>query len=209
MREAHNSFVAKRNLRVSSGANIPFVYKKELGNVLINHSLTYTDNHLDVFDYLKDIRMEKGRQYIIPISYGIDGYEGKPENLINLSTLDKNQVMWLSTVLPKKEYFELLGTASHAIFGALRQQALGNIYWCIKNGIKVYLFEDSILYKELKKKGYVLFTIENDLTQNSLSSCLSEVDAKTNYDIYMGGRKNNTAEYRAFLEKEITEKRLV
>ena len=97
-------------------------------------------------------------------------------------------------MLPQNEYEDVLSSVSHAIFGAIRQQALGNIYNCLLRGVKVYMYEDSILYKELKKKGYVIFTIESDLTTDSLSQCLCERDARTNHDVYVQWLKDKSPE---------------
>ena len=40
-------------------------------------------------------------------------------------------------------------TTADAVFGVIRQQAIGAIKQCLRNGIKVYLYEDSIVYKHL------------------------------------------------------------
>lgn len=208
MKEAQASFVAKKNPKVSSGVLPPFKFYKEPEEVLVNHSLTYTDNHLDVFSCLKSIDLKYGRRYIIPINYGIDGFGGNPYNLIKESPLNEEQVLWLTKVLPSKEYGRLLDTASHAVFGALRQQALGNIYACLRRGGKVFLYEDSVLFKELKNKGYILYTIEKDLNSDSLSTCLCEQEARINYDIFINDlAKNTPAKYHDFLVNAITKKK--
>ena len=208
LKGAQASFAAKRNPKFSSGRLPSFKCYKKPENVLVNHSLTYTDNHLDVFSCLKSIDLEHGRKYIVPINYGLYGFDGVPDNLIKESSLNEDQVLWLTKVLPPTEYGRLLDTVSHAVFGALRQQALGNIYSCLKKGTKVFLYEDSILYKELKNKGFVLYTIEKDLNSDSLSTCLCEQDAKTNYVIYTNSMLNNTPDkYYGFLVKALEEKK--
>ena len=130
--------------------------------------------------------------------------------MIKESPLDNEKVLWLTKVLPLNEYERILNTVSHAVFGALRQQALGNIYRCLKNGTKVYLFKDSILYKELREKGYAIFTIDNDLTYESLSTCLNEKDAQKNHDIYLEWLTNNSiTEYHNFLINAVSQKRSI
>ena len=109
--------------------------------------------------------------------------------------------------MPKDEYQKILDTVSHAVFGVMRQQALANIYYCLRNGVKVYLFRDSMVYKELIKTGYVCFTIEDDLSTESLKSCLNEQDAKMNLDIYIkNNKKNSSDKFREFLYNEVSEK---
>lgn len=208
IRQFHPTFNAKRNPKVKAQQAFEFVMKKNPGNILVNHSLTHTDNHLDVFDYLYSVNVEKHRKFIMPISYGIGGnYNGNQEILINAAHFEPDQVVWLTKTLPFNEYKEIIDTVSHAVFGALRQQALGNIYMCLRRGVKIYLFKNSMIYKELKKSGYVCFTIEDDLNTESLSSCLSEKEAKKNYDIFVKIMKeNNSEKFREFLVNAIAEK---
>lgn len=209
MKEKQESFIAKRCPRVLTWNNLPFSFKERPGNILINHSLTYTDNHLDVFHYLRNVEIEVNRKYIIPVSYGIDGYGGNPNNLKDESKMDDSQTIWLTEVLPLNDYNDIISTASHAIYGTLRQQALGNIFRCLMRGVKIYLFEDSIVYKELKNNGYIVFTIEKDLNTQSLSVCLSEKEARINYDLCKQWYTSNSpANFRMFIEQELENKRI-
>ena len=49
----------------------------------------------------------------------------------------------------------------------------------------MYIFKDSLIARQLRKDGYIFFTIEDDLNQESLSTCLSEEDARHKYDLYI------------------------
>lgn len=190
MREKHDEFTARGDLKLEGAAIPKFEHKEEIGNILVNHSLTETDNHLDVFDYLYKVKIEEGRKYILPVSYGIGGnYNGKPDLLINACHLKKSLTYWLKDTIPLDKYQNLIHTVSHAVFGMIRQQALGNVFMCLRTGVKVYLFRDSIIYQELKKAGYICFSIEDDLTTESLSTCLTIEEAKINYDLFMERKK--------------------
>lgn len=207
MKKAQSSFHAAYFPRPILKRDFNYTQHKVLGNILVNHSLTYTDNHLDVFEFLKSIEIETERKYIIPISYGIDGFNGDPQELIKNCALKKTQTFWLTRSLPITEYQKIIKSASHAIYGTLRQQALGNIFLCLRTGVKVYLFKDSIVYKELKKIGYVCFTIEDDLTTESLSECLSERDAMVNYQLYMNKKlEGDPNKCLRFLQNAISNK---
>ena len=67
----------------------------------------------------------------------------------------------------------------------VRQQGLGNIFSCLVSGVKVYLYKDSIAAKQLRRDGYVFYSIEDDLTTQSLSCCLSKTDSYHNYYTYI------------------------
>lgn len=151
----------------------------------IKVTATHTDNHLDVFEYLYKVELADDRKFIMPVSYGTGGnYGGNPDNLIAASRFKSGQALWLKETLPFVEYQQIINSVSHPVFGMLRQQALGNVHMCLRTGVKVYLFKNSIVYKELKKLGFVCFTIEDDLTTESLLTCLDEGDAVKNYKLY-------------------------
>ncbi|MDO5760755.1 MAG: TDP-N-acetylfucosamine:lipid II N-acetylfucosaminyltransferase, partial [Bacteroidota bacterium] len=178
-------------------------YLEQYGNVLIGNSLTYENNHLDIFDKLRGINREKRQQLIVPINYG-NAYGGK-DKFIKLSNIENT--LFITDFMPQKDYFLLLGSVSHAIYGNIRQQAMGNIFWCLRNGIKVYLYKDSVIYKQLKEFGYKVFTIEEELSETSLKETLSEQDAVHNCDTFFNNLKNKDNaedEFHRILKKRNT-----
>jgi hypothetical protein len=178
-----------------------FCFHQKPKNILIGHSLTYTDNHLDIFVQLKKIKIDSGRKYIIPVNYGIDNdYDNNPDNLIKECPLQEKQLMWIKEIMPFNEYQQVIGSVSHAIIGVIRQQALGNIYMCIRSGVKVFLYKDSVVYKELKKKGYVIFSIEDDLNEDSLNSVLTEEEARFNSELFKEITSENRITFRNQIE---------
>ena len=166
-----------RNIR-----QISFVFHEQPGNVLIGNSLTYTNNHLDVFEKVRTFSLTGERKYIIPVSYGWgQAFGNNPDNLIALSSLNQDSVLWLKDYMDREDYFKIFNKVTHAILGVMRQQALGNIFYCLRTGVKVYLYKDSIVAKQMRKEGYVFFTIEDDLTEASLSECLGKEQAMHNF----------------------------
>ena len=165
----------------------PLPTNRKAHNILIGNSLTYTNNHLDIFDILNHIQITPNRNYIIPISYGLDFSKNKE---FLKSSLQTKQVIWLEDFIPFKEYISYLDSITHAVFGQIRQQAIGNINFCFERGIKIYLYSDSIIYKQFKKMGYIVYTIENDLTSDSLNEVLDEKSAKHNYELFCNAIKD-------------------
>lgn len=160
--------------------NGDYRYISEYGNILIGNSLTYENNHLDIFNAIKNIARNERQKLIVPINYG-NAYGGA-DNFIKISNL--SNVLFLKDFMDKEKYFSLLKSVSHAIYGNIRQQAMGNIYWCLRNGVKLYLYKDSVIYKQLKIFGYKVFTIDDDLSEQSLKETLSKQEAKNNYDLF-------------------------
>lgn len=158
-----------------------FIYKCKLGNVIVGNSLTFSNNHLDIFKIIENIKLSNDRSYIIPISYPkqFDADVLKQETL-NFCA----KIIWLETFLPAEEYKQIYKSITHAIFGHIRQQAMGNIYFALINGVKIFLYRDSLIYEHLKTKGYIVFTIEDDLNDMSLNEVLTEEQAFHNYQLY-------------------------
>lgn len=182
----------------------PFINHKKPKNILIGNSFTYTNNHLDIFEKIYGFLLSDGQKYVIPVNYGWGNpFGNNPDNLIALCKLKPSTTVWLKDYLDRDKYFELFDNITHAIFGVLRQQALGNIYKCLANGVKVFLYKDSLVAKQLKEDGYIFYTIDDDLTEESLSKCLSYDDAFHNYQLMVNRNKNYASQ--SFLQNKLNE----
>ena len=151
-------------------------------NVLIGNSATPTNNHLDIIAKLP--KLKENAQYILPLNYGDKKYAE-----VVIKNIEKSNISECTTILdkfiPYNEYNEKINTCSYAVFGVLRQQAIGNVLMCIRKGIKIFLYKDSIVYKQLKEKdGYVIYTIDNDLTEIELHTPLTKEEIDYNRNIY-------------------------
>ncbi len=160
-----------------------FQYHEKCGDVLVGNSLSYTNNHLDVFDTLYGIDLNANRRFIIPVNYGED--YGGVDKLISLSNFKKENVKWLTKFLSKEEYFSLFNNISHAVFGMMRQQGMGSVLYCLRTGVKVYVYKDSVIARQLRDLHYIFYTIEDDLNDASLGEALAKENAMVNYNIYM------------------------
>ena len=76
------------------------------------------------------------------------------------------------------------------ILGHLRQQAIGNISMAIAHGVKIYLYKESIIYKDYKSKGYYIYSIEDDLSEESLYEPIAYEYALHNYRLYKKNEYN-------------------
>ena len=67
-----------------------------------------------------------------------------------------------------------------AIFGHVRQQAVGNVSYMFNSGKNVFLYGDSILYTFYKKQGYKVYSIENELNAECIENTLPLDEQKIN-----------------------------
>lgn len=136
--------------------------------ILLGNSSDSTNNHLDILEIIKKRNIHN--KVFIPLAYGdteykmylkdhIDGYE----NII----LQENFVS-------RDEYMLNLSKCRVAIMGHIRQQALGNIAMAMMLGMKIFLYKDSVSYNYLKRRGFVVYSIEDDLSQTSIDEPTTE-----------------------------------
>lgn len=148
---------------------------KHENNIILGHSATYTENHLDVWDKVK-VFIPKDSTIYIPISYGKSSYA---EYLTRVLNNGNESIVFMKELLPPLEYFKIVDSCSYAIFGVLRQAAMGNIFRCVMKGVKLFLYKDSMPYEYLKQLGCVVFSIE-DIDENSFRTPLTQEQVNNN-----------------------------
>ena len=164
------------------------VFHESPGGILINHSAAYSNNSIEVMDALSHCDF-KGRTLYFPIVYGAE----KVKELVRqYKGFNGSDTVFIEEKLPIDEYESLMASCTHAVFGTLRQQALGNIFNCFRTGVKVFLFRDSMNYRQFKQDGFAVFAIE-DIDLDAISAPLTKEEAIRNnrlfYSLY--GRPEN------------------
>ena len=150
---------------------------KDDGNILMGNSATFSNNHLDVWQFVKG-NYESGQKVIVPISYGNVKYARLITQLIN-----ESGVVFIKEMMPRDVYFGLIDSCSYVVMGSMRQQGMGNVSHAIRNGAKLFFFRDSVVYQYLNLLGLKVYAIE-DIDHNSFKTALSLDDANRNIQIY-------------------------
>lgn len=175
MCQLHPEFQAKLFFRPTPFREQRQYFEKEInGNILLGNSATLSNNHLDVWQYVKKAELNN-QTVVIPLSYGDKDYGDKVQQAIGREC---DKARFLREMVEKREYAEITNNCSYAVFGVLRQQAMGNINQCIRQGIKVFLFKDSMNYRHLISIGVDVFAIE-DIDSNSFQTPLT-IEQQTN-----------------------------
>lgn len=151
--------------------------KMPYGNILFGNSASYSNNHLDTWNLIKDY-IDKSQQVIVPLNYGDKDYAR-----IVSENLSGDNVNILQNFLDLNSYYTLLDSCSYFVCGVLRQQSVGNILYCIKKGIKIFLYKDSVVYNYLKNMGIVVYAIE-DIDSESFITPLPSSIAVQNCRVY-------------------------
>lgn len=181
-------------------ANIQFVPNESLNNnILVGHCLLPTNNHIDILNILEE-RKIKCNAYI-PLAYPNGKFEQfdseKYKNKIKefCKTLKYVNPIFIENYIGKYEYFKIIDNCSCAIFGQLRQEAIGNINHMLFTGKKIFL--DGINYQYYSKHTDI-FNID-DLNPNIFDNVLDIKSQERNYNFIH--RKENYQDYINNLEK--------
>lgn len=154
--------------------------KAEGDIILVGNSASWTNNHEYVFDYLKNLDI-KGKKIVTPLSYG--GNDNYINNIVSKGHLYfEDSFKPLLKFLPLEEYNALMANSVVCIYGSWRQEAMGNIVIALYLGSKVFLSERNPLYEEFKRKGLVVFKLE-DIDQKSLDATLDSEEKRINREI--------------------------
>lgn len=198
LKKKHPYIKAKPYILRAYAEKEPLEFRKATGNILLEHSANISGNHLDIIAEIKSKKLDlRNRNIYIPLSYG---EEKLAERVIDEAKFDGANLQCLMEVLPVEEYKKMMSGCTHAIFGMIRQSGLGNIYMCFRKGIKVFLFKDSILYKQFKADGCYVYSIEDDLNDISIKEPLTREQAAYNYNYIYSIYDNSLGSYQQQLD---------
>ena len=177
----------------------PMVSPPINGDIILGNSATEANNHLDVLEVVQKYK-QTGQKIIMPLSYGNERYRSwlRPQ-------IQNSEVQPLYDFMPRKEYFQLIAKCSYAVFGIIRQQAMGNVNFAISKGIKVFLYKDSIVYQNLKELGFVVYTIE-DMNEDSFRTPLTPLEIEQNNFARIAEYNRRLGIYNQFIQ-DVTHKR--
>ena len=176
---------------------IPIWEKKgSRGAILLGNSASYSMNHIDILEKLNSIGLSD-RELVIPLNYGDTSCANDVKKALQDLSM---KATVLEEFMPQQEYYEAVNRCSYAIFGMIRQQAMANVNYCLKHGIKLFLYRDSIPYRFLTSNGALVFSIE-EMTLESLLSPLNDQDNMHNLDVLVEINRKRKMLYEKGIEK--------
>ncbi len=176
-----NKYIHAEPFRISpTRIKEPVVMHHDFGHILFEHSANISNNHLDVIEAMNHLDLS-GRVIHIPLNYGPEDMKETVKANAHFMHADVNCI---EAVMPFEQYKSLITGCSHAVFGMMRQSGLGNIYLCIRSGVKIFFFKDSMLYKHFMAQGYSVYSIEDDMTDEALRTPLTKEECIHNYELF-------------------------
>ena len=139
-------------------------------HILLGNSATFEGNHLMAMRLISKIRLMPNQRVILPLSYSDSWLR---ERLMQLGPLILGKhFMALTDYMPLEEYNKILISCGIVVMPHYRQQAFGNILTALWLGAKVFVSKHSIFFPFYARHGLQVYTIEDDLTKEAISTPL-------------------------------------
>lgn len=170
-------------------------------DILVGNSATPENNHLEVFELIKNSINVDGKRIIVPLSYGDAKYRDE------IITIGKSyfcdQFVPLVDFMPKDQYISLLNSCGFVFFNHLRQQAMGNIIITLMKGAKIFMNSRSPAYKWLIDKGATVFPCDKPFKDSAVYlTKLDDLTRQKNIDVVLAhwGRAPQKEKTRKLVE---------
>lgn len=140
-------------------SNQSFDSFKVVNKMLIGNSAFPTNNHLEIFEILKNFDLSHF-ELVAPLSYGNLVYAQEIHE-IGSAAFGQNFYS-LREFMPLTEYNLLLQSCGVVVINSYRTQGAGNILFSLIFGAKVFLSHKNTFYHYLKRLGCHVYSIEED-----------------------------------------------
>lgn len=147
--------------------------------VMVGNSASRTNNHKYLLALLSQFDL-KNKRVVVPLSYS--GRKGYVNEVVAYGQKEVSGFTPLMKFMPLEEYNKLQSSTAVALFGNLRQEAIGNIMIALYMGAKVFLFESNPVYEWAVNHNLKVFSMSL-LSQQELDTLLPVEDAEHNRSV--------------------------
>ncbi len=141
--------------------------KKNKYKIIVGHSGYAINNHVDIYKELSRFGLNDSYKVYSILSYGNKEYV---EKVISAGKkLLQHSFIPITDYKPVEQYYNMIDECNVLILNNVIQQGGGNVGRFLLNGGKVYLDENNPIYVDKKNDGYVIFSIQKDLTLEHLT----------------------------------------
>lgn len=147
--------------------------------IMVGNSASRTNNHKYLLALLSQFDL-KNRKVVVPLSYS--GRKRYVNEVVAYGQKEVSGFTPLMKFMPLEEYNRLQSSTAVALFGNLRQEAIGNIIIALYMGAKVFLFESNPVYEWADCHNLKVFSMSL-LSQQELDTLLPVEDAEHNRSV--------------------------
>lgn len=150
---------------LSDFPNIALDVNKEKKDIMVGHSGSPILNHYEVIEQLAE--GNTGNAIYVPLAYGKSAYIADLQKEIT-SKFPALTIEFQTQLMDKEAYYRRVNEVGFFILNAYCQQALGNIFFFLWTGTKVFLRRETSTYKTLLEKGFYIYAIEDGFSPAAL-----------------------------------------
>lgn len=127
--------------------------------ILVGNSASPNNNHIDAFELIKNARLPKNYEIIVPLSYGEERYR---EAIIRAGySAFGDHFRPITDFMPLQDYLDLLASCSATVMNHRRQQAGDNISASLALGHRLFINKKNAFYDEYTRNGAYIYDIKN------------------------------------------------
>lgn len=158
-------------ITLSDFPKIELDFEKEKNDIMIGHSGSPILNHYEIVAELSNQHVKN--EIYIPLAYGKSSYIQKLQNQIN-QNCSNLKISFQIDFMSKDAYYNRISHVGYFILNSFCQQALGNIFFFLWVGTKVFLRKETSSFITFKEKGFSIFAIDDGLGQDALKPLTKE-----------------------------------
>lgn len=133
-----------------------FDTKKE--DILIGNSGSLENNHYEVLETLKNTNPNDFGTILVPLSYGHKEYS---DSIIEAGNkIFKDKFVPLTSFMEREEYNNKLSKVKVTFFNHYVQQAMGNIFFMLYMGARIYFNKNNPLYEGFISTNFIVFSLD-------------------------------------------------
>ena len=161
--------------------------RKGSRRILVGNSATKTNQHIEVYQWLSDKDMGQDQVEVYSsLSYGDADYRNEVIKEGKLCFGKKFKPV--TELMDLQAYLDYLYMMDVGVFNNNRQQGLGNIFFLLDMGKKVYVRKDVPTWKLLKRLGYKVFDTA-ELESQTMAEVLYFNSKDRKHNIYLGKKR--------------------
>lgn len=155
-------------------------------DVRVGNSGDAWNNHVDLFRSMSRLDF-RGRKVRVPLAYG--GTVAYRRSVVEAGRAAfGGSFAPIEGFLPHEQYLAEMDSCACLVMGAMRQHGVINIEDALWKGMKVFMPRGSMGFRHFSALGCVVFSVEDDLSDASLSSRLPFADVRRNREALRRGR---------------------
>jgi hypothetical protein len=134
-------------------------------DIMIGHAGSPILNHYEALQQLS--QMNFAHHVLVPLSYGKTDYITALKNKVE-SSIKNLDIEFQTSYLAKDEYYRKIESVGYFVLNSYCQQALGNIFFFLWTGTKVFVRKETSTYQTLKAKSFHIYSVEDDFFKDGL-----------------------------------------